>query len=148
MAAEERYTPPLPQPNVAMSEEALTRILTAAVRAGTAPSAEEAAKVEQEKARLLNRRKTMIRLAQVEEREKARKQANCDHKKPDGTFAIGGQEMSNSRDVKICLRCQKVIMDRPTQEMSLAQAEMQRLADTGRLTIKDGKVQIHETAGV
>lgn len=139
---------PLPSPNVTMSEEMLTRALTAAVKAGNQPSAEEAAKAAAEKARIEQRRQVMIRLAQTEEREKERRQSRCSHKKPDGEWCVGGQAMSNGREVKICLRCQKTIVDEPTQEMVIAKSELQRLADQGRLTIgANGKVEIHESVG-
>lgn len=125
-----------------LTEEGLARVMAAAIAASRQPTAEEAKKQAEEKARLEQRRLTMVRLTHVEERQKQLRMDRCDHKKPDGEWAVGGQAMSNGREVKICLRCQKVIMNEPTQEMTMAQAELQRLADQGKLSIKDGKVEI------
>ena len=130
------------EPTVSISAEQLEAILTRATRAAREPSEEEAAKLLAEKQRLANRRATMQRMVATEEREKERRQANCSHRKPNGELCIGGQAMSNGRNVQICLRCQKVIVDEPTREMTLAQEQIQQLADQGKLTIKNGKVTV------
>ena len=131
-----------PQALTELTEDGLERVMIAAMKAARQPTAEEQKKIDEEKARLQQRRVTMQRMVKTEEREKARRQANCSHRKPDGELSVGGQAHSNGRQVMICLRCQKVITDEPTREMVLAEAQMQRLADEGKLKIVNGKVQV------
>ncbi len=136
-------TVPVPHTGGNMSEETLTRIMTAAITAARAPSPEEAATQEETKKRLAHRRMTMLRLVETEQKSILRRQALCSHRKPDGEVAMGGQPMANGRMYKICLRCQKVLVDEPTQEMTLAVNELQRQANEGKMTIsRDGKVTV------
>ena len=132
-----------PQALTELTEAGLERVMTAAMKAARQPTTEEQKKIDEEKARLLQRKATMQRMVKTEEREKARRQANCSHRKPDGELCVGGQAMSSGREVMICLRCQKVIVDEPTREMVLAEAQLQRLSDEGKLKIINGKVQVN-----
>ena len=134
-------------PSGAMSEEALTRVMAAAMIAARQPSEAEAKKEAEEKARLAQRRVTMKRLVETERASILKRQSLCNHRKPDGEEASGGQGFSDGIYRRLCLRCQKWLLIEATPEMTLARAELQRLADAGQLNLKDGKIQIAQPIG-
>ena len=131
----------------AMSEETLTRIMTAAALAARQPSEAEVKKEAEEKARIAQRRITMRRLVETERAAVLKRQSLCTHRKPDGEEASGGQAFSDGTYRKLCLRCQKWLVVQATPEMTLARAELDRLVAAGQLSIKDGKIQIAQTIG-
>ncbi len=142
--------PPIPKPlepaggMSAAAMKDMQAMMVAAFQAANAPTAEELEKREAEKARLRQRKLNMIRLVETEVAAKRRRQELCRHKKPDGEDCVGGQDMSNGKHVLICLRCQKVMSDQPTEEMVIAQTTLQRLAEQGKLKIVNGKIQVTE----
>jgi len=73
------------------------------------PSEEEQATLDNDKALRERRRSEMIIIAKEEEEMKKRTQAACEHKKPNGQYAIGGQVFSDGIERHFCLRCQKVV---------------------------------------
>ena len=71
------------------------------------PSELEQEKIDQERQLRERRRRESIALATLEMEQKALKQSNCNHTKPNGKPCIGGQIHSDGMVHMICLRCQK-----------------------------------------
>lgn len=133
------------QSGLNLTKQDLQDLLTAAVRAGTLPSEEELAAIEAEKSRVERRRK-LVRILVARDREaKAKRQAACRHRKPDGEETIGGQPFSDGMIRHICLRCQKIMYEAPTPELEVAKTEIQRLIDQGKVRVrKDGTIEMYE----
>lgn len=130
-------------PTANLTQQDLERLMTVAMQAARAPSPEEQEEKNSERERQKQRRETMRRLIDTERRSIARRQELCRHRKPDGELCIGGQDFSDGHHRKFCLRCGKTIVDEPTPEMVIAQSELQRQIDSGKLKVIDGHVQLH-----
>jgi hypothetical protein len=94
-----------------MSQEQIITMVKAIVEEMRRPSPEEAKKKADEEAERLKRRDEMIRLANEEIAARKREQDACPHQRPNGSRCLGGQ-VHRDRVVLICMRCQKVIINR------------------------------------
>lgn len=124
----------------------LTRdILIEMFRAARAPDPEDAEKARLEKERVRLRRKRLIEMAARMDLAKETLQSNCRHMKPNREECSGGQRLSNGYEVRICLRCQKILYFQPSREMTQAAVELQRMLKDGKAEVnKDGTIKILE----
>jgi hypothetical protein len=71
------------------------------------PSAEEAERIEKEKALKLRAQREKVEQARIEMAEKKRREDSCPHRKPNGETTVMGQRHSDGMVHPICFRCQK-----------------------------------------
>lgn len=104
----------------AQLQEMMVAAMIAAVKEMKKPTEDEQRQLDEEKALRERRRSEMITIAREEEEMKKRTQAACDHKKPNGQYAVGGQVFSDGIERHFCLRCQKVVYSGPPAVASMA----------------------------
>lgn len=118
------FTPnaePKPEQQVLqMTAQQLQEALVAMAKEMKKPTEEEQRAIDEERMYRERRKAEMIQIAQEEEAQHARTQASCEHKKPNGQYAVGGQIYSNGHQIMRCLRCQKVLYDAAPAAASMA----------------------------
>lgn len=78
---------------------------------------------EEERKRMETRRNTRVRLAEIEIRKRETLQSRCTHMKGEPGReepVLGGQVFSDGIERKICLRCQKIVIEIQAPELSAA----------------------------
>lgn len=112
------------QPGVNLSFEQLQQLMQGMAQTIVTelkkPTADEQAKIDKDKADIERRRNEMIRIGKEEEEMKARTQAACNHLKPNGQMAVGGQRYSDGKVKEFCLRCQKTVREYTPDAADLA----------------------------
>lgn len=95
------------------------------------PTVEEADKQAKQKAKELREVHARVEVGKAEEKRRTVRQINCPHKRPDGSWAVSGQEFSYDPDNNseeglagrakrcklMCLRCQKFVYEGPSSPM-------------------------------
>ena len=124
-----------PSAFLTLTREGLVDLLRE-VRRDPVRDAKDAAETQ----RIKVRRDQMVRIARQDEASKKARQDNCTHRKPNGEEASGGQEFSDGRVRRFCLRCQKILREYWAPSVAQGMAIQSKMEQLG---ITDDDVRAH-----